>query len=155
MLRHAFVLPALVAPAIAFAGFSVEGETVDPIQEISAAVTVGPAMETPQRAATLMPATPATELPASRAIDSATHGLTVTREGQTLLLTFTTAPTKLFIEDPTNGATVSHAEWISNTNLRIAIGPMLQVQIRSQAGTLTVGVKGDGLVRIVDERAPA
>lgn len=155
MLRHAFVLAALVAPAIAFAGFSVEGEAVDPIQEISAAVTVGPAMEMPQRAAPLMPATPAPELPASRAIDSATHGLTVAREGQTLLLSFTAAPTKLFVEDPTTGASVGQAKWVSNTNVRIDIGAMKQIQIRTPAGTLTVGVKGDGLVRIVDERAPA
>lgn len=155
MLRQAFAVTALLAPAIAFAAFTVEGDTAIPSQEIAPAVLVGAAMPaTPIAAPLATPSKPA-EAPPSPAIYSATHGITVTREGQTLSLSFTTAPAKLFVEDPTTGASVRNAKWVSSTNVRIDIGAMSQVQVRTPAGTLTVGIKGDGLVRIVDERAPA
>lgn len=153
-MKSSFFIALALVPSITMAAFVIEDdEPVTSVQQAASAVV--PAKDQGARPPLIVPSQGKAALVVAREINSATHGLVASRDGSKLLLSFTKAPTTLYVEDPTTGAGISNADWVSDTTVRVDVTGMHQIQIRSQEGTLTVALQGEGLVRVVDERAPA
>ncbi|CAG2138219.1 hypothetical protein LMG19282_01464 [Cupriavidus campinensis] len=152
-MKSSFFIALVLVPSITMAAFVIEDD--DPVASVPQASTAVASAKGQGARPLIVPSQWKAVIVGVREINSATHGLVASRDGSKLLLTFTKAPTKLFVEDPTTGEAISNADWLSDTAVRIDVAGMRQIQIRSQEGTLTVALQGEGLVRVLDERAPA
>ncbi|KAA0178808.1 hypothetical protein FX016_23025 [Cupriavidus gilardii] len=75
-------------------------------------------------------------------------GLTVVREGDGLLLSFGTAPAKLFISNGKTGGSVRAATWLTDKALKVAVPGMERVDIRTERGRFSVALDGARLSAI-------
>ncbi|MGT2457759.1 hypothetical protein ACU4GI_33185 [Cupriavidus basilensis] len=118
-----------------------------PVLSVVSAPVIVPAAAAPAPA-------PAMPVPA-RLQESVVLGLTVVREGDSLLLSFAQTPAKLFISDGQSGANVRDVKWLSDAALRVAVGSMREVKIKTPDGTFSVAISADGLSRLDEQKAPA
>jgi hypothetical protein len=77
----------------------------------------------------------------------------VVLEKETLVVLFTEPPASLFITDRKRGAAVNTVEWVSDSIIRVPLGDMTEVEMKTPAGTYAIKVEGGQLYEVRDGSA--
>ncbi|MDF3883120.1 hypothetical protein P3W83_11700 [Cupriavidus basilensis] len=78
----------------------------------------------------------------STSVTSATLKLSLLAENGALVLLFVEPPSSLFISDRKTGTSVTDAEWVSDTTIRLPMADTREIEIKTPAGIFAVKVEG-------------